>query len=122
MGISPDKGISLQFDVKRNGPHMELARVDMDFHYEDWFPNEPNVGYETLLCDVMVGDATLFMRADMVEHTWRIIQPVLDAWRNEDGGSVQIYPSGAAGPRGAEAMLAASKRRWRPLGSGSTLT
>ena len=59
---------------------VDLAAVKMDFRYDDWFPKEPNVGYETLLYDVMIGDPTLFMRADMVEQTWRIVQPVLDAW------------------------------------------
>ena len=83
LRIAPDEGISLQFEVKRRGPVMDLAAVKMDFHYDDWFPKEPNVGYETLLYDVMIGDPTLFMRADMVEQTWRIVQPVLDAWAKE---------------------------------------
>ena len=80
LRIAPDEGISLQFEVKRRGPVVDLAAVKMDFHYDDWFPKEPNVGYETLIYDVMIGDPTLFMRADMVEQTWRIVQPVLDAW------------------------------------------
>src|SRR5271154_5396641 len=82
LRIAPDEGISLQFEVKRRGPVMDLAAVKMDFHYDDWFLKEPNVGYETLIYDVMIGDPTLFMRADMVEQTWRIVQPVLDAWEN----------------------------------------
>jgi glucose-6-phosphate 1-dehydrogenase len=64
---------------------VDLAAVKMDFHYDDWFPKEPNVGYETLIYDVMIGDPTLFMRADMVEQTWRIVQPVLDAWAKKSG-------------------------------------
>jgi len=59
---------------------MDLAAVKMDFRYDDWFAREQNVGYETLLYDVMVGDQTLFMRADLVEQAWRIVQPVLDDW------------------------------------------
>src|SRR5713226_9823574 len=80
LRIAPDEGISLQFEVKRRGPVMDLAAVKMDFRYDDWFPKEQNVGYETLLYDVMTGDQTLFMRADMVEQAWRIVQPVLDDW------------------------------------------
>ena len=67
LRIAPDEGISLQFEVKRRGPVVDLAAVKMDFRYDDWFPKEPNVGYETLIYDVMIGDPTLFMRADMVE-------------------------------------------------------
>ena len=91
LRIAPDEGISLQFEVKRPGPVVDLAAVKMDFRYDDWFPKEPNVGYETLLYDVMIGDQTLFMRADMVEQAWRIVQPVLDAWAKD--GAARIFRS-----------------------------
>src|SRR5579864_1966035 len=119
LRIAPDEGISLQFEVKRPGPVVDLAAVKMDFRYDDWFPKEPNVGYETLLYDVMIGDPTLFMRADMVEQAWRIVGPVLDAWENR-AGELPIYPSGSAGPSEADALLARGGRRWRPIsGSGA---
>ena len=115
LRISPDEGISLQFEVKRRGPVVDLAAVKMDFHYDDWFPKEPNVGYETLLYDVMIGDPTLFMRADMVEHAWRIVQPVLDAWAEKSAADLPIYPSGSAGPGEADALLAQDGRHWRSV-------
>jgi glucose-6-phosphate 1-dehydrogenase len=115
LRIAPDEGISLQFEVKRRGPAVDLAPVKMDFHYDDWFPKEPNVGYETLLYDVMIGDPTLFMRADMVEQAWRIVQPVLDAWA-ADKTEIPTYASGSAGPKAADALLMQDgKRAWRPL-------
>jgi glucose-6-phosphate 1-dehydrogenase len=117
LSIAPDEGISLQFEVKRPGPTMELAVVKMDFNYEDWFEKEPNVGYETLLHDVMIGDPTLFMRADMVEQTWRIVQPVLDAWAKE-APDFPNYASGDDGPRAAEALLARD-RFWRAVDQSS---
>jgi glucose-6-phosphate 1-dehydrogenase len=116
LRISPDEGISLQFEVKRRGPVMDLAAVKMDFHYDDWFVKEPNVGYETLIYDVMIGDPTLFMRADMEEQAWRIVQPVLDAWSSKDAGNVPIYPAGSAGPAEADTLLARDGRQWRGLG------
>lgn len=117
LRIAPDEGISLQFEVKRRGPGVDLAAVKMDFHYNDWFPREPNVGYETLLYDVMIGDQTLFMRADMVEHAWRIVQPVLDAWTAEKADFAN-YDSGSDGPKAADKLLAAGgNRAWRPVGA-----
>jgi glucose-6-phosphate 1-dehydrogenase len=87
----------------------------MDFHYNDWFPKEPNVGYETLIYDVMVGDPTLFMRADMVEEAWRIVQPVLDAWASEKS-DIPTYASGSEGPKAAEALISGDQdRSWRPV-------
>jgi glucose-6-phosphate 1-dehydrogenase len=114
LRIAPEEGISLQFEVKRPGPVVHLAAVKMDFRYEDWFPKEPNVGYETLLYDVMVGDPTLFMRADMVEHAWRIVQPVLDAWAH-DGADSSIYPAGSSGPTEANELMTRDGRRWRNI-------
>ncbi len=109
LRIAPDEGISLQFEVKRPGPVVELAAVKMDFRYADWFPGELNVGYETLIHDVMVGDQTLFMRADMVEEAWRVVQPVLDAWEADDS-RIATYRSGSEGPKAADDLLGA---RWR---------
>lgn len=115
LSIAPDEGISLQFEVKRRGPVMDLAAVKMDFHYDDWFPKEPNVGYETLIYDVMTGDQTLFMRADTVEQCWRIVQPVLDAWAAEQA-DFPNYNSGSDGPKAADDLLARDgARTWRPL-------
>ena len=106
LRIAPDEGISLQFEVKRPGPVVDLAAVKMDFHYDDWFPKEPNVGYETLIYDVMIGDPTLFMRADMVEQTWRIVQPVLDAWAEQRGLIFRgTTDSGSDGPEAADELL-----------------
>ena len=113
--IAPDESITLQFEVKRRGPAMELAPVGMEFRYDDWFPKVSNVGYETLLYDVMTGDQTLFMAADMVEHGWRIVQPVLDAWAAPTS-DIPIYSSGSQGPAEADALIGAGGgRAWRPL-------
>ena len=115
LRITPDEGISLQFEVKRRGQSVELAPVKMDFHYDDWFAPEANVGYETLIHDVMTGNQTLFMRADMVEHTWRIVQPVLDAWAAERP-DFPNYESGGAGPKEADELIARDgPRAWRKL-------
>ncbi|WP_083931633.1 glucose-6-phosphate dehydrogenase [Methyloferula stellata] len=119
LRIAPDEGISLEFEVKRPGPIVDLAAVKMDFRYDDWFAKEPNVGYETLLYDVMIGDPTLFMRADMVEQTWRIVQPVLDSWAEDRAAETPIYQAGSSGPSKAEALLERDGRRWRPV-DGST--
>jgi glucose-6-phosphate 1-dehydrogenase len=115
LSIAPREAISLQFMVKRPGSTVDLGAVKMDFHYEDWFPKEPNVGYETLIYDVMIGDQTLFMRADMVEQAWRVVQPVLDAW-SADGSGLHLYDSGGDGPPAADELLARDGGRcWRPV-------
>ncbi len=119
LEIAPGECISLQFEARRPGPAMDLAAVRMDFHYADWFPKEPSVGYETLLHDVMIGDQTRFTRADMVEHAWRVVQPMLDAWAAEKA-DFPNYASGSDGPNAADALLARDGgRAWRPLAPSS---
>jgi len=119
LSIAPDEGISLQFEVKRPGPDMDLVAVKMEFHYADWFPKAAHVGYETLIYDVMIGDQTLFMRADMVEQGWRIVQPVLDAWAAARA-DVPDYDSGSDGPTAADALIGMDGERcWRPVAQSS---
>jgi glucose-6-phosphate 1-dehydrogenase len=114
--VQPDEGISIQFDVKRPGPTVEINSVKMSFAYGDWFPPQQNVGYETLLYDVMIGDQTLFQRADQVEEGWRIVQPVLDCWSREIPDEFPSYIAGTAGPAAADALLARDGgRSWRPV-------
>ncbi len=117
LRIEPAEGISLAFEAKKPGPGMTLQPVKMNFSYSDWFPKEPNVGYETLLYAVMSGDAALFMRADMAEETWRVVQPVLDAWAAEKP-TFPDYESGSTGPKAADDLLAKTGRAWRPLTVG----
>jgi glucose-6-phosphate 1-dehydrogenase len=114
--IQPDEGISLQFEVKRPGPVVDLAAVRMEFRYRDWFPREPNVGYETLIYDCMMGDQTLFQRADMVEETWRVVQKVLDAWAERLPRQFPNYASGSDGPHAADMLLRQDGRAWRAVG------
>ncbi|OLG75560.1 glucose-6-phosphate dehydrogenase, partial [Xanthomonas oryzae pv. oryzae] len=105
LHIQPDEGISLQFDVKRPGAQVALAPVRMDFRYRDWFPKEYTVGYERLLQDCMNGEAGLFQDAAMVEGAWRIVQPILDAWK-QPPSDFPNYAAGSAGPSAADALLA----------------
>jgi glucose-6-phosphate 1-dehydrogenase len=117
LQIQPDEGISLQFQVKRPGPTVALAPVRSSFAYKDWFPPSANVGYETLIYDCMIGDATLFQRADMVEAGWRIVQPVLDNWAAEKPADFPNYAGGSRGPKAADELLANDGgRSWRPIG------
>ncbi len=116
LQIQPDEGISLQFGAKKPGPEIDLGGVRMDFRYRDYFNTEPSTGYETLVYDCMIGDATLFQRADSVEAGWAVVQPILDLWHNDKTVPLEFYPAGTAGPDAAEQLLWRSGRAWRPIG------
>jgi glucose-6-phosphate 1-dehydrogenase len=110
--IQPDEGISLRFGAKIPGTVMRLGSVNMDFQYADYFGSTPSTGYERLLHDCMIGDATLFQRADMVEAGWEIVEPVLDIWQAVPPRSFPNYAAGTWGPREAQELIERDGRTW----------
>ncbi|HXQ40326.1 MAG TPA: glucose-6-phosphate dehydrogenase [Candidatus Udaeobacter sp.] len=115
LRIQPDEGIALEFAAKRPGPTVQLSTVSMDFAYKTYFHMTPNTGYETLIYDCMMGDATLFQRADNIEAGWQVVQPILDAWAAAPAKGFPNYVAGGDGPAAAEELLARDGRAWRPL-------
>lgn len=111
--IQPEESISLSFGAKVPGPIMQQGKVDMCFNYTDYFGSAPSTGYERLLYDCMIGDATLFQRADMVEAGWSVITPVLDVWQALPPRDFPNYVAGTWGPKEAEEMLPGASREWR---------
>ena len=112
--LQPDEGAMLSFGAKIPGPKIEIGQVHMDFHYKDYFQNAPSTGYETLIYDCMIGDATLFQRSDSVMAGWRIVQPVQQYWA-AGGAPLAHYAAGSAGPQEAQDLLQKSGREWREL-------
>ncbi|MCB0085491.1 MAG: glucose-6-phosphate dehydrogenase, partial [Caldilineaceae bacterium] len=118
MHIQPQEGIVLRFQAKQPGLKMRLAPMDMHFSYAEAFNTTPPEAYETLLLHAMLGDATLFMRADQVEIAWSIMQPILDAWATTPPTAFPNYPAGMWGPEAAEALIARDGRSWLlPVGT-----
>jgi glucose-6-phosphate 1-dehydrogenase len=116
LRIQPDEGIALEFAAKHPGPSVKLSTVSMDFCYEHYFRMAPNTGYETLIFDCMIGDATLFQRADNIEAGWHAVQPILDAWAVDTARDFPNYAAGGSGPKAADELLARDGRAWRSLG------
>ncbi len=115
LRIQPDEGIALEFAAKRPGPFVKLSTVSMDFAYKTYFKVACSTGYETLLYDCMIGDATLFQRADTVEAGWQAVQPILDAWTNNTPRDFPNYAAGGSGPVAADELLARDGSAWRSL-------
>ncbi len=110
--IQPDQGIELRFQAKTPGPSMHLQKVNMRFNYGEAFEASRGTGYETLLYNTMIGDATLFSRTDLVETAWEIAQPILDSWASERAKDFPNYPAGSWGPREAFDLIEDDGRRW----------
>jgi glucose-6-phosphate 1-dehydrogenase len=115
LRIQPNEGIELAFAAKRPGPTVRLSTVRMDFDYQTFFKMAPNTGYETLIYDCMIGDATLFNRADNIEAGWQAVQPILDAWASTPPKDFPNYVAGRSGPAAADALLARDGHAWRSL-------
>jgi glucose-6-phosphate 1-dehydrogenase len=115
LRIQPDEGIALEFAAKHPGPTVTLNTVSMDFAYKAYFKIACETGYETLIYDCMIGDATLFQRADTVEDGWQAVQPILDTWANNPPRDFPNYAAGSDGPATADELLTRDGRAWRPL-------
>ena len=116
LRIQPDEGLSVSFSAKRPGEEIEIAGVEMDFAYRDYFAPMASVGYETLIYDCLIGDATLFQRADTVEAAWCAVQGLLDDWARVPPDDFPNYAAGSAGPAAADRLIARDGRKWRPIG------
>ena len=110
--IQPFQGVEIRMQAKRPGPAFELQRAGMRFDYAETFEAARGTGYEVLLYSALNGDPTLFSRTDFVEDSWRIVQPVLDLWKNTRAADFPNYMAGTWGPLAAHALLARDGRRW----------
>ena len=116
MRIQPNEGISLNFEAKMPGPDLRTRTVNMDFSYGSSFGMATADAYHRLLLDCMLGDQTLFTRADEVEEAWRVVTPVLNAWEApSDPDLIPQYEAGTWQPTEAEFLLEREGRRWRRL-------
>ena len=113
FSIQPDADIRLRFQAKKPGTSTKLDPVNMVFTYKDAFSEEPEA-YETLLLDVMEGDATLFMRIDQVEEAWKVIMPILETWEKQPVDFPNYQP-GSWGPDANQALMERDGRRWVTL-------
>jgi glucose-6-phosphate 1-dehydrogenase len=112
LNIQPEEGISISFGAKLPGQEMRVQSVAMDFSYHKAFGAVERGAYATLLNDCMRGDATLFDRADSVEATWALVDPILEAWRGQKP-AFPNYAAGSWGPKESDALLERDGRAWR---------
>ncbi|MEE8417033.1 MAG: glucose-6-phosphate dehydrogenase [candidate division Zixibacteria bacterium] len=111
--IQPDEGILLKIGMKRPGAGYQIKNVDMDFHYSDLADTHIPGAYERLLLDCMLGDATLYARADAVEACWKFVDPILNEWQSNSDIKVYGYPAGTWGPKEASDLFGDPNIDWR---------
>lgn len=112
ISIQPELEISLLFESKIPGLQMKLKPVEMDFMYKDAYTDDIPEAYETLLLDVLEGDCTLFMRADQVEAAWKVVMPVINAWKKHPSKQLRFYEPGSWGPAAANKLLKPYAKDW----------
>jgi len=116
MRIQPNEGISLRFDVKMPGGDFRTRSVDMDFSYGSLGISATSDAYDRLFLDCMMGDQTLFTRADEVEAAWQVVTPALSVWDlPANPANIPQYEAGTWEPEEAELLINQDGRRWRRL-------
>jgi glucose-6-phosphate 1-dehydrogenase len=115
MRIQPDEGIMLRFAAKVPGLGLDVRTVNMDFAYDTSFVVDSPDAYETLILDSLLGDASLFARADEVEAAWGVVTPIINAWANQPPPHFPDYAAGSWGPEAADELMERDGRRWRRI-------
>ena len=110
--MQPDEGVSLAIGAKVPGQGMTIRTVHMDFLYGGAFRTGMPEAYERLILDTMLGDSTLFTRADEVEEQWLLVDSIVAAWQR-DQPAFPNYPAGSWGPPSADELLHRDGRSWR---------
>jgi glucose-6-phosphate 1-dehydrogenase len=109
--VQPDEGLSLRFGAKVPGHAFRVQKASMDFSYESFDEQSPDA-YERVILDALIGDPTLFIRADEVARSWRIVDPVMQFWA-ADQRPIPLYQAATWGPSEASALIARDGRSWR---------
>lgn len=112
ISIQPELEICLLFESKVPGLQMKLQAVNMDFTYQENYRESLPEAYEALLLDVLEGDATLFMRADQVDAAWKVVMPILIAWKKFPTRQLHFYPAGSWGPVAARDLVKPYAKEW----------
>ncbi len=117
LNVQPEEGLTLTIQAKQPGPKLCMGALSMDFKYASILENGEIMpdAYERLLLDCMLGDQTLFIRNDTIEHAWTLLNPVLDAWKSgrDSAGALAFYPAGTWGPKEADKLTEKDGTRWR---------
>jgi glucose-6-phosphate 1-dehydrogenase len=115
FNLQPQQQINLSFGARSPGMDTIVMQDQMSFQFAAGLFGSHGKGYERLLRDVMIGDATLFPSAAFVEQGWKLVQPLLDAWQQPPSKAFPNYPSGSSGPEAANSLLAANGHQWQSL-------
>ena len=118
FNLQPEQQINLTFGARSPGMDTVVMQEQMSFQFPAGSFGSHGKGYERLLRDVMIGDATLFPSAAFVEQGWNLVQPMLDTWKQPPTESFPNYAAGAAGPDSADALLAVNGHEWQSLEQG----
>ncbi len=115
LRIQPDEGITFVFGNKLPSPDTTICPVAATFKYNDAFGKYTANGYERLLLDAMLGDASLFSHREAVEVAWALYTPLLEAWAKNPPADFPNYASGSWGPKSADELLAKENHRWHAV-------
>lgn len=113
LRIQPDEGLLFKLGVKTPGTGFNVQSVNMDFHYSSLAHQRIPEAYERLLLDCMNGDSTLYSRIDAVMATWKMLDPIINAWENDPSIPVYGYPAGTWGPEKADRLIEGGEKSWR---------
>jgi len=113
LRIHPDAGVAIDFGMKIPGAGFKVQNVNMAFHYSDLAEKKIAEAYERLILDCMIGDSTLYARADAVKASWKFVDPILNAWKNDPEIPLYFYECNTWGPKESNGLFDDKFMKWR---------
>lgn len=113
LRIHPDAGVAIDFGMKIPGAGFKVQNVNMAFHYSDLADKKIAEAYERLILDCMTGDSTLYARADAVKASWKYVDPILSAWKNDPEIPLYFYECNTWGPKESNTLFDEKFMKWR---------
>jgi glucose-6-phosphate 1-dehydrogenase len=121
LNVQPEEGMALSIQAKQPGSKLCMGKLTLNFNYREVFGGNIPDAYERLLLDCMLGDQTLFIRSDVIAAAWKLLTPILQAWKKSDDKqldcpcALQFYTAGSEGPKLAERLPNDIGTTWRPI-------
>ncbi|HUS39251.1 MAG TPA: glucose-6-phosphate dehydrogenase, partial [Pirellulales bacterium] len=110
--VQPAEGIQIHFQTKVPDSDMKMRMTELDFRFSQAFGRDLPDAYQPLLLDTLEGDASLFARSDEVELAWGIMDPIVEAWKQQNQPPLAVYEAGLWGPIESTDWMAQQGRQW----------
>ncbi|MEM6603521.1 MAG: glucose-6-phosphate dehydrogenase [Pseudomonadota bacterium] len=111
INLQPHDDMRLYMAAKPPGATSQLQQVSLNLNFTKQLNQRRPSAYERLLCDIIRGDLSLFVRQDELEEAWKIMTPLLEL-KEKNPDILEAYRAGSWGPESSHVLLEKDRAKW----------